>query len=364
MIRVLHVFHNMGNGGIEHFVMELYRHIDREKVQFDFLTSVDEKGYFDDEIEMLGGKIFHAYPLKANPIKNFKDISNIVKMNQYDIVHRHTGSAFGYYDLKAAKHGGAKNLILHSHNPQAGNIYLHQISKLLLKTDCIKFACSKEAGEFLFGKKADVTIIKNSIDCEKFRFNNKIRESMRQELEVEGKLVIGHIGRFEEQKNHIKLLQIFKEIYERRPDSVLLCVGEGKLLEERKKQASQLGIEKAVHFLGVRDDIEKIMQSFDCFLFPSLYEGFSIVQIEVQANGLSCFTSKKVVPENSNITGNVTFIDLEKNPETWADIILQSNFGRDKNAINIVKKEGYDINDNVEYLCEFYERLSKNGRGR
>lgn len=364
MIRVLHVFHNMGNGGIEHFVMELYRHIDREKVQFDFLTSVEEKGYFDDEIQELGGKIFHAYPLKSNPIKNFKSISNIVRSNHYDIVHRHTGSAFGYYDLRAAKHGGAKHLILHSHNPQAGNSYLHRVSKLLLRTDCIKFACSKEAGEFLFGEDADVQIIKNSIDCERFRFNSEIRAKMRQELGIEEKLVIGHIGRFEEQKNHVKLLQIFKEIHIRRSNSVLLCVGEGKLLEERKKQARQLGIEKDVLFLGVRDDIDKVMQSFDCFLFPSLYEGFSIVQIEIQANGLKCFTSKKVVPESSNITGNVKFIGLEKSPEMWAESVLASDFNRNRNAINIVKQAGYDINDNVENLCKFYERLSENAGGK
>ena len=162
----------------------------------------------------------------------------------------------------------------------------------------------------------------------------------------------------------MKLLQIFKEIHIRRPNSVLLCVGEGKLLEERKKQARQLGIEKDVLFLGVRDDIDKVMQSFDCFLFPSLYEGFSIVQIEIQANGLKCFTSKKVVPESSNITGNVKFIGLEKSPEMWAESVLASDFNRNRNAINIVKQAGYDINDNVENLCKFYERLSENAGGK
>ena len=125
--------------------MDFYRHIDRNKVQFDFLTSVDEKGYFDDEIQKLGGKLYRAYPLKKNPIKNYLDIMRIVKENKYNIVHRHTGSAFGYYDLRAARRGDAKHLILHSHNPQVGKPILHFISEKLLKIDCIPVACSKEA---------------------------------------------------------------------------------------------------------------------------------------------------------------------------------------------------------------------------
>ncbi|MEI3219553.1 MAG: glycosyltransferase [Lachnoclostridium sp.] len=172
MVRVLHIFHNMGNGGIENFVMNYYRFIDRQKVQFDFLTSVEDQGYFDEEILSMGGKIFHAYPFRKNPIKNYKDIARIVGENNYTVVHRHTGSAFGYFDLRAARRGGAKIPYYASSASHAGNKIVHNISKNLLKIDCIKFACSKEAGEFLFGKdEKNIIIINNAIDAEKFCFS-------------------------------------------------------------------------------------------------------------------------------------------------------------------------------------------------
>ncbi len=354
MVRVLHIFHNMGNGGIEHFVMEFYRHIDREKVQFDFLTSVEEKGYFDNEIQALGGKLYRAYPLKKNPIKNYRDIARIVRENHYDIVHRHTGSAFGYYDLRAARHGGAKHLILHSHNPQVGKPWVHHISEKLLKIECIPVACSKEAGEFLFGKDTEVKVINNAIDCDRYKYNADIRRKVREELGVSKSFVIGHIGRFEDQKNHKKLLEIFAEILKLNPNSKLICIGSGSLLEESKKQAEELEISDDVLFLGNRNDVEKVMQSFDVFVFPSLYEGFSITQIEVQANGLTVFTSKDCVTNSSNITGNVHFISLEESAKMWAERILAENSTRDYGAIDVVKSAGYDIMDAAEDLERRY----------
>ena len=205
MIRVLHVFYKMGNGGIEHFVMNLYRHINREKIQFDFLTSVNEEGYFDDEIKKLGGKLYHAYPLKKNPIKNYRSIAKIVSENNYQIIHRHTGSAFGYYELRAAKKGGAQNLILHSHSCGAGKKIIHKALKKTIKIPCIKLACSLEAGQFLFGEEAHFTVIKNGIDCEQYRFNETLRRNVRNKLKIENKFVVGHIGRFSDEKNHKKL---------------------------------------------------------------------------------------------------------------------------------------------------------------
>ncbi|MFR5057620.1 glycosyltransferase family 1 protein [Faecalimonas umbilicata] len=357
MVRVLHIFHNMGNGGIEHFVMDFYRHIDRNKVQFDFLTSVDEKGYFDDEIQKLGGKLYRAYPLKKNPIKNYLDIMRIVKENKYNIVHRHTGSAFGYYDLRAARRGDAKHLILHSHNPQVGKPILHFISEKLLKIDCIPVACSKEAGEFLFGKKTKVKIINNAIDCDKYEYNADVRKQVREELGVVDSFIVGHIGRFEEQKNHKKLLDIFSEILKIKPNSKLICVGSGKLMEERKIQAKELGILDRILFLGNRDDVERIMQAFDVFVFPSLYEGFSITQIEIQVNGLTVFTSENKVPSSSNIAGNVYFIPLEESAQLWAKKIMRTNVDRDYYAIDAVKKAGYDIHNVASELSEYYQEL-------
>ena len=358
MVRVLHIFHCMANGGIEHFVMDYYRRIDRSKIQFDFLTSVDTPGAFDDEILSLGGHLYRAYPFNKNPVKNFYDISNIVRKNNYDIVHRHTGSAFGYYDLRAARHGGATHLIIHAHNPQAGHPFIHKLSKHFLQfDDCIRLACSNEAGKFLFEGKS-FTVWNNTIDSEKFRFNSFERAKIRSELNIEDKFCIGHIGRLEYQKNHKKLLEIFSKILIKRPKSVLVCVGEGSYLERLMMQAEKYGIKNSVLFLGNRNDVNSIIQAFDVFVFPSLYEGFGITLIEAQANGLMCFTSKDLVPTSADITGNVEFLPITASAQLWADNILNCNNERDLNATNTICEKGYDLNQSTEKIEKMYMELA------
>lgn len=358
MIRILHVFHEMANGGIEHFVMDYYRHIDRSRVQFDFLVSVDKKGYFDEEIQSLGGVIHHACPLNKGVIKNYQDIARIVRENQYMIIHRHTGSAFGYFDLKAAKHGGAQHLIMHSHNNQAGNTILHYMSKIFLKVECEKLACSQEAGEWLFGKKSNFKVINNAIECDKFHFSALEREKVKRELGLQGKFVIGHVGRFEKQKNHQRILDIFKQIASSKKNSVLVCIGIGSLMDECKSQAFNLDIQDRVMFLGARSDVNKLMQAFDVFLLPSLYEGFPFVLVEAQASGLPCVVST-CVPSECNVTGNVQFISLEETNRTWAEKIIElDNVEIDRDAYaTMISEKGFDINRESEKLCAYYEGL-------
>lgn len=358
MIRVLHVFHEMANGGIEHFVMDYYRHIDRTRIQFDFLVSVDTEGYFDNEIRKLGGKVFHAYPLKKNPIKNYLDIARIVEENNYQIVHRHTGSAFGYFDLRAARKGGAKKLIIHSHNNQAGNRFIHKISSVFFRIPCNKLACSYEAGQWLFNGDCDFKVINNAIDCNKFRFRKEIREKIRTELKIENQFVIGHVGRFENQKNHIRMIQIFKEVNEKYKNSVLLLIGIGALQNECKELAFDLRLSDKIMFLDARSDVQDIMQAFDVFLLPSFYEGFPFVLVEAQASGLTCVVSTNV-PKECNITGNVCFVDLKKSNSEWSNIILSKhdgNLDRSKYADEMIG-QGYDIYQNAEKLCDYYESL-------
>ena len=354
MIRVLHIFHEMENGGTGHFVMNYYRHMDRSKVQFDFLTSVDGSGYFDEEIQALGGKLFHAYPFHKDPIKNFYDIARTVHENQYRIIHRHTGSAFGYFDLWAARHGGADQLILHAHNTDAGKPFVHRVSRCFLRLDCHQYACSLEAGRFLFGENAPYTLIPNAIDTQCFAFSTSIRDRLRKELHVVDKLVIGHVGRFQEQKNHGRLLSIFAEIHNKRPDSVLVCIGDGEKMKETKETAKRMGLEESVLFLGQRNDVYNLLSAFDVFLLPSLYEGFPVVLVEAQSNGLKCFVSKEANPEETNLTGNVSFISLDANDEIWAEAILKSNMSRDVSAVNRVKDAGYDISDAAVQLTDKY----------
>ena len=354
MIRVLHIFHELSNGGNCHFVMNYYRHMDRKKIQFDFLTSVSEPGYFDEEILSLGGRLYRAFPFKKNPLRNYRDIARIVRENQYQIVHRHTGSAFGYFDLHAARHGGAKHLILHAHNTGVGKPAVDKAARLLLSMDCCRFACSREAGEFLFGKGKSFEIIPNAIETSRFVFQPEVRETMRKELGLDNKFVIGHIGRMEEQKNHKRLLSIFEAVHRQHSDSALVCVGDGKLMEEIKSLAAHLGLEKDILFLGQRSDVEKVIQCFDIFLLPSLYEGLGIVLIEAQTNGLSCVTAADVVPSAVNITGNVRFIPLSASDEDWARQILRLSLARDGSALNKVRDAGYDICREADHLAQRY----------
>lgn len=358
MIRILHIFHEIANGGIEHFVMDYYRHIDRTRVQFDFLVSVEAEGYFDREIQAMGGVIHHAYPLKKNPIRNYYDIARIVRENRYDIVHRHTGSAFGYFDLRAARHGGANHLILHSHNNQAGNQMLHKLSKVFLTIPCERFACSREAGEWLFGPDQDFKVINNAIDCDKFRFRPEVRNRIRQDLKLEDKFVIGHVGRFENQKNHFRILEIFEAVLRKRTNSVLVLVGIGSLQNQCKQLACNLGISDRVLFLDTRTDVPALMQAFDVFLLPSLYEGFPFVLVEAQTSGLVCVASTNV-PAECNVTGNVHFIDLEKTDSEWADKILEySRVTTNRSTFaETMKEQGYDIYQNAAELCSYYESL-------
>ena len=183
MIRVLHVFNIMGNGGIEHFVMDRYRMIDRTKVQFDFLITSSEPGFFDKEINELGGKVYHTHSITKNPLRTFLDIKNIVKANGYSIVHRHTGNAIGYFDLLAARCGGAKHLIIHSHNTNAERRIIHNFAKVFLSFNCIRFACSDAAGRWLFGNK-DFRVIHNAIDVEKYCFSLESRKIFREKYNL------------------------------------------------------------------------------------------------------------------------------------------------------------------------------------
>ena len=354
MIRVLQIFHDMSNGGIERFVMNYYRRFDRNELQFDFLTSVDEAGYFDGEIRRLGGRLFHACPFEKNPVRHYFDVARIVRENKFQTVCRHTGGAFGYFDLRAARRGGARNLILHAHSANAGKPLVHWLTNRLLKFECRRFACSQRAGAFLFGPNVRFDVVHNAIDVQQFAFCPEIRDRLRRELGIDHKLVLGHIGNFQRVKNHQKALSVFAEIHKRRRESALVFVGTGQTMDEIKALAQDYGLEKNVLFLGMRNDVEKIVQVFDAFIFPSLSEGLGMALLEAQANGLKCFASQGVIPEETNVTGAVRFIPLTSSDSEWANIILQTNLTRDVSALEKVKNSGYDISVEVKKMQDAY----------
>lgn len=360
MVRVLHIFHNMGNGGIENFVMNYYRAIDREKIQFDFLTSVEEEGYFDEEIKKMGGHIYHAYPKKKNPIKNYFSIAKIVRDKGYNIVHRHTGSAISNIDLLAARHGGAEVLISHSHATKAGKKWLHYLARIIFYVKVEEFACSKEAGRWLFGKSdvenGKVQIIRNAIETQLYKFDEEERRKVREEKNASGKLIIGHVGNFNEVKNQTFIIDIFDSIQRRSENVELWLVGDGEWREKIEKKVEKLELQKKVVFWGKRNDVSNIMQGMDIFLFPSLHEGFGIVLIEAQCSGMYCLASIDTIPKEVNITGTVKFISLNESAETWGEEIIKiskKDWGREC-GYKCIKEAGFDIKDAAKDLERRY----------
>lgn len=358
MVRVLHVFNMMSNGGIEHFVMDRYRLINREKIQFDFLITSEEDGYFDEEIKQLGGKVYHTCDMKHNLLGSFFQTAKIVKENHYSIVHRHTGNAVGYFDLWAAKLGGAKHLILHSHNNSAERIKIHNLFKKCFSLNCIRLACSEMAGKWLFGEKKFL-LVRNAIDLSSFHYNSVWADEVRQKYQLGDSFVIGNIGRLDYQKNQSFLLDIFRSVLEMKADAKLVIVGGGHLYQSLKEKAESFGIEKNVIFTGQIDNVNEVINAFDVFCLPSCYEGFGITLIEAQSNGLRCFASEGRVPYESNITGNVHYVPLNENPKEWAEALLsvsgRSCEGQDKLL------QQYEIKTQIPRLEAFYSRLEEYG---
>lgn len=373
--RVLHVTEMLQAAGIESFIMNTYRNIDRNKVQFDFFVTRDEKEFYDDEIQSLGGKKFVVDIDKninvfARVIKESIELKKVLKNEKYDIVHIHTGTPLRIFYLIAAKFGKVKTRIYHSHSAEVlGPHAMIGTKKIIFKilkhffeyvgTDF--FACSNAAAEWMYSSKLisnnSVEVVYNGIDLKRFEFNKDIRYDYRKKLGIENQFVIGHIGRFEEQKNHTFLIDIFNEIYISDSSARLLLIGKGDLEQEIRDKVVQYGLNDAVTFLGVRDDVNKIMQAMDVFLLPSNYEGLPVVGVEAQAAGLKMISSDNITKEVA-ITPNIEFVSLGKSAREWAEIILnvKENYIRN-NTSELIKANGYDIKNIANKMEKFY--LSK-----
>ncbi|WP_411332996.1 glycosyltransferase family 1 protein [Metabacillus indicus] len=361
-IRVLQVVTIMNRGGLETMLMNYYRKIDRSKIQFDFMVHRLDRGHYDDEIEKLGGQIFRMpairpgnYNLYFNLLKDF-----FVKNRDYRIVHAHNNENSSFV-LHAAKEAHVPCRIAHSHLSDLGldfkfpfRLYARYYMK---KSPTDYFACSKKAGTWLFGDRSDVTVLNNAVNAEEFQFNVYKRKEIRRELKLKNELVVGHIGRFNKQKNHSFLIDIFKEICSKKPDAVLLLAGEGQLKKEIEEKVMKLGLSDNVRFLGVREDIPNIMQAMDIFLFPSLFEGLPVVLVEAQAAGLPVFASAAITKE-TNVTGSISFVNLKEPASKWASKILSVKPNRN-NTVSILREKGYDTTSMSKWLAEFYIEKSE-----
>lgn len=349
----------MNRGGLETMLMNYYRKIDRSKIQFDFMVHRTEKGHYDNEIVALGGNIYRMPKIRpGNYNLYFKELDQFFISNpDYKVVHSHINENSSFV-LRAAKKVAVPCRIAHSHLSDLGfdfKLPFRVYARLVMKDNANSyFACSKKAGEWLFGKENSktVTVLNNAVNVEEFKYNQEIRNTVRKELDADNKVVLGHIGRFNKQKNHEYLLDIFKVVHEKQPNSLLVLVGEGDLRPKIEKKVRELDLIRHVVFLGVREDIPNLMQGFDLFLFPSLFEGLPVVLVEAQASGLKCVVSASITIE-ANVTGSVEYIHLNETPEEWARKILSLTYEH-KDTSEILREKGYDTATMADWLTGYY----------
>lgn len=366
MINVLHVVVALDGGGVEQLLYNYYKHINRKKIHFDFIVHDPKVGILEPKFTEMGSKIFRVTQVKNSIRNNIIDLNRIFKSSKYDIVHIHQGYK-GVFSLYFAYKYGYKIRIVHSHLAyEKGNLKQKAIRVILSlfvkKFSTHWFACSTDAGHFLWGDKAvsneKVYILNNAIDIGKFTFDKNTRDSIRNEFNLDGKFVIGNVGRFTYQKNHEFLIKVFKEIYEKDKDAVLLLIGNGELENEVRQQVKELGLNEATKFLGVRTDVQKLLQAMDIFVLPSRFEGLGIVYIEAQASGMVCFGSDVVVPKEAKVTELMHFVSLEQSPKYWANQILEYKVGYKRlNTAERIKYAGFDIRMEARKLELFYENV-------
>lgn len=362
MKRMLCILNSLNNGGAETFLMKIYRRIDRENYQVDFCLSSDEHGYYEEEALALGSKLYRVVSKSKNPIKNFLQIKKIVKENHYSSVMRMNEHALAVPDLIAARLGAAKKLVLRSSNADSGSKKLRILHKLFCffprTIPNVKIAPSKKAAEYTFGKrnveKGKVTFLQNGLAVEDFCFEKEIRDRLRKEMNVDDRFVVGHIGRFQKQKNHKFLIDVFKEILAKKENAMLVLVGgNGELLVETKEYVKTQGLGEKVLFLGNRSDVNKLLSAFDILVFPSLYEGMPNVVIEAQAAGLPCLISDTIT-EEADITGLVKYYPLEKSAKEWADEAIAQSERFERRSYN---REFYDAGYTIDVVTEKFIKL-------
>lgn len=359
IIRVLQVVTIMDRAGLETMLMNYYRHMDRTRIQFDFLVHRTERGAYDDEIEAMGGRIYRLPRLVPWSRSYLAALDCFFTEHpEYRIVHVHQ-DCLSSVILRAAQKHGVPVRIAHSHSNRQ-DFNLKYPIKLFFRQFIPRyathlFACSKAAGRWMFHTD-DFTILPNAIDTMRCGAAVQQRAELRRTQNLSEHFVVGHVGRFAPAKNHGFLLEVFREIHARCKDARLVLVGTGELMEEIKAKAETMGLTEQIVFAGATDDVPMYLSMFDVFVFPSNYEGLGIALVEAQAAGLPCYTSQTVVPQEVNVTGQVQYIPLKAGAAAWAERILAD---REKTETRTdraaqVAAAGFDIRKEADRLEAFY----------
>ncbi len=372
MIRVLHSVSNMARAGVESFIMNYYRHMDRGQIQFDFLANKREPGAFEPEIERLGGHVYRSPGF--NPLKFPKYVAFLRKLfadnPDMRLIHVHNG-ALGEYALIAGRIIGLRHCLYHAHSTKIPNGKGRAV-KFVLKpfiqytaTDLL--ACGDESARFYYGDRnvdsGRCAFVHNAIIPEKFAYNKETRDRMRAQSGLREGVVIGHVGRFTETKNHGRILKIFDEVKKRLPDAQLLLVGTGENEQMIKDAVAALPYARDVVFTGDVGNVHEWYQAMDIFLMPSKWEGLPVVGIEAQAAGLPCFFSAVITRETA-VTDLASFVSLDESDEVWADAIVAAaiNGAPRRDTSGDIRAAGYDVAEEAKKLQALYLRLAEDGR--
>lgn len=362
-IRILCVFSTLDRGGAETMCMNYYRQMDRDKVQFDFVKHTSAKGAFEDEIESMGGRIYTAPRLRGVNYLQYRRWweNHLAEHPEHRIIHGHYFTISAFYFRVARRMG--RVTIGHSHSSeQVGKnfdvrhlLYKYVLSRVEKNSDyCL--ACSESAGKYLFPNR-DFIVLPNAIDAEKYRFDPTIRAEIRNELEIrDDEKTVCVVGSFTEVKNPQGSLEIFRCLHQKVSNVKLIWAGDGKLKKGIEEKIQSLGLESAILLLGVRSDIDRVLQGADVYIMPSFVEGLSVAAIEAQAAGLPCVLSSGITRE-ADITGNCIFVPIE-DTNMWVEAIL-ADFERERmDSADAVIRAGYDIHTTAKWLQEFYLKVS------
>ncbi len=361
MIRILQCVNIMDRAGLETMLMNYYRNIDRSKVQFDFLVHRPYRGAYDDEIEALGGKIYHAprlYP--QNYSRYFKWMKEFFEEHpEYSIVHSHI-DAMSFFPLLAAKKAGIPVRISHSHSSKLDRDFKLPIKwfalKKVPKVANYYMACGDMAGKFMYENRK-FTIVRNAIDLDRFSYSEDVRVKLRDELGLENKIVIGHVGRFCYIKNQLFLLDILSKLNEEKDDFHLVLVGKGEDEDKIRERIVEKKLSKQVTILTDRSDVNELYNMMDVFVMPSLFEGLPVVGVEAQANGLPCVMSESISKEIL-LTSCIEQVSLNEEIDKWSKtVFLKSHQCRNENALQELCGAGYDIKEEACRLQDIYVSL-------
>lgn len=362
MIRILQVVTHMDRGGLETMLMNYYRHMDRSRVQFDFLTHRDYDGDYGEEIKKLGGILYHMPVLNPFSPSYRRSLGKFFDDHpEYKIIHVHQDCLSGVI-LHVAKEHGVPVRIAHSHGASQIRdikypiklVYRHFIARYATKL----MACGEDAGKWMFCG-APFEILSNAIPAADYSFAGEKKRIQREKWGIQPhELLIGHVGSFTIPKNHLFLLDVFYEIQKHTP-AKLMIVGDGNLRPSIEEKIRKLGLEEKVILTGLRSDVPELLQAMDVFVFPSLYEGLPVTLVEVQASGLPCLISDKV-PIECKMTEAVQQIPLTDSPEIWAEKAVEAAQTPRKNTYEEIKAAGYDIVENAKRLQKIYEEMMDN----